>query len=425
MRLPVVIANPPNRDNLTTRTAIPAAPANRDNRTPNPAAASANPAGGTANHPGAGPAAHRTVTPPAGRGPEPPPWHNPSWQPPPTHGGQPAWQPGWAPQHGHPAPPRQRSNAGVAMAALIVVALIGVIGIIGLVATAGSGSSRTAEPGYERYSPTQPASTTPGPTTPPPSATADRTPRPSTSAPSVEPRPVHRLADNPIFRGGLGLPAVDCRLPRFSADPATQAVFYRAAIGCLDEVWLPTLRAAGLPARSPLLEVPMGPFDTPCGNKAAVAAANYCEGTIYMPPRYFDEIEQLPANQPTLYLGVLAHEYGHHVQELAGVMDAAWERRYEAGVSSPSGLDVSRRNELLATCFGGMFYASTAGRGSITRAMLDATARDQARRGDYPETGQPRDHGTPANNGAWFGQGVRLNQTSQCNTWEAQSDSVG
>ncbi len=315
------------------------------------------------------------------------------------------------------------------IAALVVVAMVGVIGVIGLVATAGARSSRTAEPGYERYSPppAQPSGATSTSTTPAPSATAQRsTPQPSapTTAPSVDARPVHLLGDNPIFRSGLGLRQVDCRLPRFSTDPATQAVFYRAAIGCLDEVWLPTLRAAGLPARPPLLEVPMGPFNTPCGNKPATAAANYCEGTIYMPPRYFSEVEQLPASQPALYLGVLAHEYGHHVQELAGVMDAAWERRYDAGVNSPTGLDISRRNELLATCFGGMFYASSAGRGSITRAMLDAVARDQARRGDYPETGQPRDHGTPSNNGSWFGQGARLNQTFQCNTWEASDASV-
>jgi uncharacterized protein len=322
----------------------------------------------------------------------------------------------------HTVPPRRRSSGGVLLAAVLVVALITVVGIVGLAAAISSRSARTAEPGYEQYQPSA-APRTPVWSSATPAGTTARPIR-STSTPPPQPRPVPLLGDNPIFGGGLSLGAVDCPLPGFSTDPRTQAGFYRAALDCLNRAWLPVLSAAGLPFESPRIEVPTGPFNTSCGNRAADVPAFYCEGTIYMTPRYFSEIERLPANDPGPFLGVLAHEYGHHVQELSGVMDAAWERRYEAGVGSPTDLEISRRNELLATCFGGMFFASSTGRGSVTRAMLDAAGRDQADRGDRPERGQPRDHGTPANNGAWFNHGVRLNRTHGCNTWLAPAGSV-
>jgi uncharacterized protein len=317
----------------------------------------------------------------------------------------------------------RRPRSGVLLAGVLVVALLGVVGMVGVAAALGAREGRGAEAGYERYSPAPGAAAVPVPprlddAAPPPRVTTS-----SNSAPEG-PRPVLRLGDNPLFRAGVGLAAVDCTLPAFGQSPAVQAAYYRAAVDCLDRAWLPVLRAVGLPAQSPRVAVPMVPFDSPCGERQAEAAAFYCKGTIFMPPRYFSEVERLPASRASLFLGVLAHEYGHHVQELSGVMDAVWGRRYDAGVNSPEGLELSRRNELEATCFAGMFYASAAGRGSITRTMLDDVRLDQSRRGDHSETGLPSDHGTPANNGAWFVQGVRFNQTFQCNTWQASPTTV-
>lgn len=259
------------------------------------------------------------------------------------------------------------------------------------------------------------------------SASAPVTPEPSaTSTGRTPPRPqkVARLADNPIYAGARLAPT-ECALPQFDADPAVQLVFYRTALDCLNRAWLPVLAAAGLPAESPDVSVPTEPYTTPCGHKAATDNANYCEGVIYMPPRYFAEVERAPASRLSVYLGVLVHEYGHHVQESAGVMDAAWAQRYEAGLETPAGLELSRRNELGASCFGGMFLAGVAGHGSISRELAETIVRDQGRRGDLPDSGRLPDHGAPHNNGAWYSAGYRSNDTAACNTWLASPDSVG
>src|SRR5207244_1994613 len=123
-------------------------------------------------------------------------------------------------------------------------------------------------------------------------------------------------------------------------------------------------------------------------------AAFYCpqNHTIYMP---YDTLQtdQYGAH-PGVYLAVLAHEYGHHVQALSGVFDAYWEQRYDAGADTETGLELSRRLELQAQCFSGMFLAATYSRGSVDNNILQE-ARTSENRGDH-NTGQPRDHGSDA-----------------------------
>jgi uncharacterized protein len=312
---------------------------------------------------------------------------------------------------------------------LAVLSVVGLAGAIGLAGLAVRSSSTSETPTHDSAASPQPSAhradgaATGSVTTSNAEPTTTPAPTTATSSTPSGPQKVFKLGDNPIF-ADFGLAPVDCRLPRLAADPPAQAAFFQAAVDCLNRAWLPALAAVRLPADPPQLVVPTAPYSTPCGNKAPTDNANYCEGVIYMPPRYFTEVERIPPNRPAVYLGVLAHEYGHHVQELAGVMDAAWERRYGAGVNSPVGLDVSRRNELGATCFGGMFFASVVGRGSVSRGMLNQAQQDASRRGDNARSGLPKDHGTPRNNGAWFQQGARSNRAFQCNTWQAPPESV-
>lgn len=314
--------------------------------------------------------------------------------------------------------------------AVVVVGLLALgVGVIGAIGSGLADAGRTAEPGYERYRPPGtpslpviPTMTTEQP--PPAQPTGEQAPPsgPTTTSPSALPRatPVLRLGDHPINRD-IGVPAITCPLPRFSQDTAGQERFYRAALPCLDAAWAPVLRATNLPFGSPVLLVVDGHVGTPCGG-FPTSAAWYCSAnsTIYMYAGYFTQVEQL-GDEPGRYLDVLAHEYGHHVQGRAGISQAAWEARYEAGPDSPAGLDNSRRTELQASCYGGMFLAAVAGRG-VDQVMVDQMLTDAAWRGDQPN--QPRDHGSPATNGAWTRHGAQLNRTFQCNTWVAPAESV-
>jgi predicted metalloprotease len=157
------------------------------------------------------------------------------------------------------------------------------------------------------------------------------------------------------------------------------------------------------------------------GGNGAVAAF-YCseDNTLYMP---FGGLQtDMYGAHPGVYLAVLAHEYGHHVQAMSGVLGAYGQARYDAGVDSEAGLELSRRLELQAQCFSGMFLAASYGRGSVDDNILNE-ARTSQDRGDH-NPGMPRDHGTDQHAIAWWEQGAQLNRTFQCNTWLSPPEDV-
>jgi predicted metalloprotease len=127
--------------------------------------------------------------------------------------------------------------------------------------------------------------------------------------------------------------------------------------------------------------------------KGAVAAF-YCSQneTLYMPFEGLQTKEH--GNRPGVYLALFAHEYGHHVQALSGMTDVYWDKRYEAGTDSAAGLELSRRFELQAQCFSGMYLGSTVNRGGDVGQPMYRDAWQTQNRGDHG--GGPRDHGSDA-----------------------------
>jgi uncharacterized protein len=359
-----------------------------------------------------------------------PPWHGH----PPQHGyPPPAVGPTAPPWTLHPYPVPRRSNTGAIVATIVVVLLVVAATLIGVIAVNGK-KDHVADAGYdypdsgalpttsrrpETTRRTTTTRTTRSTTTTTPPARSTRT----SSAPAG-PQPVPALGDNPLFAGDNGTPAVTCALARWRSDAQSAAAFFTSAMPCLEAAWAPVLQRAGLPYSPPHLEVPGGDtVNSPCtGSEGRSFAAFYCprNQTLYLP---FGALQtgQYGAH-PGVYLAVLAHEYGHHVQNLSGVYGAYWDARYNAGADSPAGLELSRRLELQAQCFSGMFLAATYPRGSVDRNLLQE-ARTTEERGDH-NPGEPRDHGSDAHSASWWEQGAQKNRTFQCNTWLANAADV-
>ncbi|WP_189054608.1 neutral zinc metallopeptidase [Longimycelium tulufanense] len=311
-------------------------------------------------------------------------------------------------------PATDRPKGSVPVAVMLVVATLLTVTFIGFIGTSGA-AQRVAEPGYDHYSRYTPLPTLAGPSHPATtSATApDITPPEGVTS---DPTPVYRTEDNPLHSRGLKPAPISCDLPRFRSDPAGQDAFYRAALPCLRAAWAPVLKGANLPLPPIELRTITGTVSTPCGNRGQKDTALYCDGVIYMTARYYAELERM-GNRPGRYLAVLAHEYGHHVQEASGILRAAYDRGYEVGHDTPAGLEVSRRAELQATCFGAMFLAAAAGRGAVNRTVVDEALEDFSNRGDWPGAQRPRDHGKPELNRLWAHRGFQASSTAACNTW--------
>ncbi|MEU7633472.1 neutral zinc metallopeptidase [Nocardia sp. NPDC049220] len=201
--------------------------------------------------------------------------------------------------------------------------------------------------------------------------------------------------------------------------------FFETAASCLEAAWKPLLGKANLPFQPPALNVSAttAGITTPCTGSTSNFAAFYCPAnkTIYLP------ISQLQTDyfkdNWVVYLSVFAHEYGHHVQAMSGILRKANSERADVGPRSTVGLELSRRVELQANCFDGMYLSSSAGGGSLTNPQLTVARKDAYGRGD--QAGDMRDHGTSENGGVWFETGLDENLAAQCNTFTASADAVG
>lgn len=294
--------------------------------------------------------------------------------------------------------------AAIVLLAVAVAVLISTLGGGGAGSAARSGSDG-ARPGEGSAAGSKPSSTT--------------------TSLRVMPGKVLELEDHPLLRDdGVGLSNKRCDLPEWENTKAEAKAFFRAATQCLDEAWAPLLRSYNLPFTPPRLYFPSGSsFDSDCGtiDVGLETAAYYCEGELFLPWGGL-QIEQYE-NNPGVFLALIAHEYGHHVQELAGIMDAAWRKIYGAGEGSEEGREMSRRKELQAQCFSGMFLGAHVDRGgSITRQMYDAAWHDQETRGD--DTSGGHDHGSNENYAEWWRVGALDNRIADCNTFGASKNAV-
>ena len=377
------------------------------------------------------------------RPPGPPPYYPPQFRSPQYR--SPQYPPPGLGGPRFPVPPRKPNGPGktvaivlAAVSAIVVVSLVALVVVNSLQPTRLAAPSAYPSPPPVSYSPYAPPTTsatvTPSYTTPLPSPTTPRTtalpqptalPRPTSPprpTPPPGPHPAAALGDNPLF-GNFGLPKVQCGWPAYQDDLASQKAHFTAVFACLGKAWAPVLAAQNLPFAPPKVFVFDRPITTTgCGNETVQAddVPFHCDGTIYIPTRYFPDVEHILPQSFDVFIEMAAHEYGHYVQYLSGVNGAYHQLRAAAGEDSPEGLLLSRRSELQAQCFSGMFFAAALGPQDLHDAKVDANLR-----GDYEGKVRPQDHGTPERSGAWFGQGGDKNSTAQCNTWLASPDQVG
>jgi predicted metalloprotease len=230
------------------------------------------------------------------------------------------------------------------------------------------------------------------------------------------PRPVVALATNPLLAYSASLTPSTCELPKFGRDPQKLRAYLTAELVCLDAAWKPVLTALNMPFEPTKLTMD-GSSGSCRSRDDSTPVAFYCgaDNELHMP---VDSVLEGTDGIPAVIVGVLAHEYGHHVQDMSGILLAESRREQSAGRGTDAGMELSRRLELQANCFAGMFLASVAGRGSISRSM----AADGA--AAFADGGGEKDHGTAAHQGRWAEIGYQENKTAACNTWAAAQGDV-
>jgi uncharacterized protein len=120
----------------------------------------------------------------------------------------------------------------------------------------------------------------------------------------------------------------------------------------------------------------------------------------------------------------VAHEFGHHLQGASGMLSEYAQRSYGTKSRGERYL-LSRRLELQAQCFEGIFLAVTAESIGISSSDRDQLRMWHAYTGDEDPPGSRKpDHGSSAAQIRWLNRGMESADFGRCNTWTAKKKSV-
>ena len=218
--------------------------------------------------------------------------------------------------------------------------------------------------------------------------------------------------------------------PATGADP--QVDFVRAVLGDTEDTWGQIFAHSNAQYEQPKLILFNGGVNSACGFASSAVGPFYCPGDhrVYLDLGFFREMEQrFSAAGDFARAYVIAHEVGHHVQNLLGIsakVEAA--RRRGAPMEGANGLSV--RLELQADCFAGVWANNAQQRlqwlepGDIESALNAANAigddrlQKQSRGTVVPDSFT---HGTSAQRMRWFKLGFDTGSPGKCDTFKAQA----
>ncbi|MFC4009644.1 neutral zinc metallopeptidase [Nonomuraea purpurea] len=220
---------------------------------------------------------------------------------------------------------------------------------------------------------------------------------------------------NPLYKTGR-LTDVDCDpgdLPAGSISAYRR--FLTRVTACLNKAWAAQFRKADLPFSKPRLRIITTKVKTPCGLWNAGADGVYCstDRTMYL----MISRAQLRNPFPLGISRLIAHEYGHHVQQTSGIWSYYWAARSGAGKARR--LQLSRNSELQAECFSAAFMSTMKGTRLVTDSDWAYTVEWFRKNGakGWPQN----DHGKGPTQAAWMTRGFNRGTPGACNTWAAQA----
>jgi len=220
--------------------------------------------------------------------------------------------------------------------------------------------------------------------------------------------------------------------PGPGADAETQ--FVARVLKSTEEVWTAEFKRIGRQYREPRLVLFRDATQTSCGLGQAAMGPFYCppDQRVYLDLAFFDELASRfhsPGQFPQAY--VIAHEVGHHVQNLLGISERVQQLRGSMSKRDANALSV--RTELQADCFAGVwaYHANktrggtvTLNDGDIDQGLAAATAigddrlQRQAQGRVVPDSFT---HGTSAQRVRWFRTGLDSGDGNRCDTFKAQT----
>lgn len=218
--------------------------------------------------------------------------------------------------------------------------------------------------------------------------------------------------------------------PAAHKPPAGDATarFVSKVLASTEDVWQSAFQQSGKHYEAPKLVLFTGQTPTACGTGQTAMGPFYCPGDrkVYIDLAFFHELKarfRAPGEFAQAY--VIAHEVGHHVQNLTGIAGKVHNAQRQTNRVEANALSV--RMELQADCFAGVWgkraddMRGILEKGDLEAALAAATAigddrlQQQARGRIVPESFT---HGTSEQRVRWFRRGFESGDMNRCNTFK-------
>ncbi len=206
--------------------------------------------------------------------------------------------------------------------------------------------------------------------------------------------------------------------------------FVAAVLADTEDTWQQIFASQSRRYVDPTLVLFTGSTASACGFASSATGPFYCpsDAKVYIDLAFYRQLrEQFNAPGDFAEAYVIAHEVGHHVQNLFGTLGKVNELRARAGRADANALSV--RLELQADCYAGVWAHAAEARGILDVGDIDEALNAAAQIGD--DTLQRRSqgyvvpesftHGTAAQRSRWFKRGYNSGNETICNTFAAAS----
>jgi predicted metalloprotease len=232
----------------------------------------------------------------------------------------------------------------------------------------------------------------------------------------------------PMDPSGSGEPMGQNPPAQESAGEAQTRRMISVVLADTEDIWSEIFRAMGRTYEEPKLVLFTDAVESGCGFASAAVGPFYCprNGKVYLDLRFYDELhDRFGASGDFAQAYVLAHEIGHHVQNLLGISDKVAAAQARGGGQQASALSV--RLELQADCLAGVWahHADRAHQlleqGDVEEGLRAASAigddRIQMQSQGYVAP-DAFTHGSSEERVSWFRRGIEQGSLDACNTFE-------
>lgn len=211
-----------------------------------------------------------------------------------------------------------------------------------------------------------------------------------------------------------------------SSDETT--AFVRTVLAETEDTWGKIFQASGETYETPTLVLFAGQTRSGCGSASSASGPFYCpvDRKVYLDTEFFRELSQrFGASGDFAQAYVIAHEVGHHVQNLTGVLPEFNRQRQSMNQTEANAMSV--KVELQADCYAGIWGKSTQQKGILEAGDLEEALNAAHQIGD--DTLQKKtqgyvvpdsfNHGTSAQRVEWFRRGFESGRVEDCDTFSA------